>query len=61
MNPARAHVDETDLSHPINWVRRQRANAVIAAMKRRHFQAQYVATSATAVTIDGHIVSGGGL
>ena len=42
MNTALAHVDETDLSRPINWVKTQRANAVIAAMKRRNFQAQYV-------------------
>lgn len=42
MNATLAHVDETDLSLPINWVKVQRANAVIAAMKRRNIQAQYV-------------------
>lgn len=42
MKTAAAHVDESDLSRPINWLKKQRANAVVAAMKRRNFQAQYV-------------------
>lgn len=50
MNAATAHhVDETDLSHPINWVKMQRANAVVAAMRRRNINAQYVPGRADAL------------
>lgn len=45
------HVDETDLSWPIGWVLEQRARTVVAAMKRRHFQAQYVPDRATALKV----------
>lgn len=43
------HVDEKDLSRPIHWLKEQRAQAVVAAMKRRHFQAQYVPDRAAAL------------
>lgn len=42
MNAVLAHVDETDLSHPINWVKVQRAQAVLSAMRKRNMQGQYV-------------------
>ncbi|CAG9232832.1 LUD_dom domain-containing protein [Paraburkholderia sabiae] len=42
-------IDERDISHPINWVNEQRAHAVIAALRRRHFQAQYAADRAQAL------------
>lgn len=38
-----ALVDERDISQPVNWVKEQRARAAVAAFRRRHFQAQYVA------------------
>jgi hypothetical protein len=50
MSAVLAAVDERNISRPINWVKEQRANAVIAAMKRRHFQAQYVPDRASALT-----------
>jgi hypothetical protein len=37
-------VDERDVSGQIRWLDRQRANVVITAMKRRHFNALYAAT-----------------
>ncbi|WP_233853738.1 lactate utilization protein [Paraburkholderia sp. HD33-4] len=46
---ASSPVDERDISHPVNWVREQRAQAVVAAFQRRHFQAQYVAQRAQAL------------
>jgi hypothetical protein len=42
MSAVLAPVDERNISRPIHWVKQQRANAVVEAMKRRHFQAQYV-------------------
>jgi hypothetical protein len=42
MSAVLASVDERDISRPIHWVKEQRANAVVAALKRRHFQAQFV-------------------
>lgn len=44
-----ASVDERNLSAPINWVLEQRANVVVAAMQRRHFNAQFVAGRAEAL------------
>src|SRR5437868_13662648 len=44
-----ATVDERNISQPINWVKAQRANAVVAALQRRHFKAQYVAGRAEAL------------
>jgi hypothetical protein len=44
-----AAVDERNISRPINWVKEQRANAVVAALRRRHFQAQYVPDRAGAM------------
>jgi len=49
MSTAAAHVDETDLSRPIHWVKAQRAAAVVAAMQRRNFNAQYVPDRASAL------------
>ena len=48
--PDTTHVDETDMSAPIGWVAEQRAKVVIEAMKRRHFQAQYVPDKETALS-----------
>lgn len=36
------HVDEKNVSRQARWLGQQRANAVIAAMKKRHFNALYV-------------------
>lgn len=44
-----AIVDERDLSSPIHFVNEQRAKIVVAALKRRHFNAQYVRTRAEAL------------
>jgi hypothetical protein len=42
MSAEMSTVDERDISSPINWVKEKRAMAVVAAMKRRHFQSQFV-------------------
>ena len=37
-------VDESDVSKQVRWLDQKRANIVIAAMKKRHFNALYAAT-----------------
>jgi hypothetical protein len=49
MSAVLAAIDEKNISRPINWVKEQRANVVVAAMKRRHFQAQYVPDCSSAL------------
>ena len=40
---------EVEPLHPGNWPNEQRAALVVAALKRRHFQAQYAPSSAAAI------------
>ncbi len=54
-----AHVDERDLSDPVNWVLEQRAKIAIDAFNRRNISASFVRTRAEALAaIVAHVPEG---
>lgn len=51
--------DESDISRPVNWVREQRALAVLETLRRRNINGQYVRTQAEALrAVIAHVPEG---